>query len=105
MQDTGPDAVLFGFFNQRTENAAAGSLAFSFGLDHDRANFGEMRTVEVKRSASKKDPGIGLGDGEVAVEGFVLGQDRDPVRGVRRPFLPLGVDRLSTDEQLPMGGR
>ena len=59
----GLDAMLFGFFNERAEDAAAGALALGFRLDDDGAHLSEMRAVEMKRAAAEKDAAIGFGDG------------------------------------------
>ena len=60
------DAVLFGFFDERAQNASACALALGFGLDDDGAHLAEMRPVKVQRAAAEKDAAIRLGDGEVA---------------------------------------
>ncbi len=53
----GGDGLLFGFFEQGTKEPAAGALAFGFGLDDDGADLGEVRAVEVERSAAEEDAG------------------------------------------------
>jgi len=58
--------VLFGFFNERAEDAAAGALAFGLGLDDDGADLREMRAVEMERAAAEEDAAIGFGDSEIA---------------------------------------
>src|SRR5580658_4854109 len=62
----GLDAVLFSFFDERAENAAAGALALGFRLDHDRSHLAEMRTIKVQRAAAEKHAAVGFGHGEVA---------------------------------------
>jgi hypothetical protein len=62
----GLDTLVFGFFEKRAEEFAAGTLAFGFGLDDDGADFGEMGSVEVEGSAAEEDTGFRLGDLEVA---------------------------------------
>jgi hypothetical protein len=62
----GLDAVQFGFFNQRAENAAACALSLGFRLDYDRADFAQMWAVEVERAAAEEDTAIGFGNSEVA---------------------------------------
>ena len=53
----GGDALLFGFFEKRAEETAAGALALGFGFDDDRADLGEVRAVEVQGSAAEEDAG------------------------------------------------
>jgi len=65
-QADGLDAVLFRFFDQRAENAAARALTLGFRLDHNRAHLAEMRAIKVQRAAAEKHAAIGFGDGEVA---------------------------------------
>src|ERR1700677_3198253 len=62
----GLDAVHLGFFNERAENAAPGTLIFCLGLDDDGAHLREMRAVEMERAAAKEDAAIGLSYCEIA---------------------------------------
>jgi hypothetical protein len=58
--------LLFGLFEEGAEESTACTLAFGFGFDDDRADFGEVRAVEVKGTAAKEDTGFGFGYSEVA---------------------------------------
>ena len=60
------DTLHFGLGEEGLEYAAAGALALGLGLDDDGADFGEMRAVEMQRSAAKEDACFGFGDVEVA---------------------------------------
>ena len=51
----GGDVLLFGFFEEGAEETAAGALALGFGFDDDGADLGEVRAVEVERSAAEED--------------------------------------------------
>ena len=62
----GLNAVLFGLFDERRENASARALALGPRLDHDGAHFAQVRPVKVQRAAAEEDTAIGEGDGEVA---------------------------------------
>ena len=89
----GGDFLLFGFFEEGSEEFAAGALALGFGFDDDGADFGEVGAVEVKSSAAEEDSGFGFGYGEVAdvladlgvataEQGAVAGQGIDEVEDV-----------------------
>jgi hypothetical protein len=62
----GGDFLLFCFFEEGTEEAAACALTFGFGLDDDGADLGEVRAVEMEGSAAEEDSGFGFGYGEVS---------------------------------------
>jgi hypothetical protein len=57
------DALLFGLFEECSEEAAASALAFGFGLDDDGTNFGEVWAVKVEGSAAKEDAACVSRDG------------------------------------------
>jgi hypothetical protein len=62
----GGDLLLFGLFEECTEETTASALAFGFGFDDDRAHFGEMRAIEVEGPTTEKDARFGFGHSEVA---------------------------------------
>jgi hypothetical protein len=94
----GGDLLLFGLFEECTEETASGTLAFGFRLNDDGADFGEVGAVEVERSAAEEDTTCfsrdgGFGYGEVAdvladfgiaaaEEGAVTGEGVDQIEDV-----------------------
>ena len=62
----GGDFLLFGLFEESAEETSACALAFGLGLDDDGADLGEVWTVEMERSATEEDTGLGFGDRKVS---------------------------------------
>src|SRR5205807_3491638 len=48
------------------QHATASTLPFCFGFYDDGADLGEVRSIEVQRTASKEDSGFRFRDGKVA---------------------------------------